>query len=79
MELLRSESGILINSFIATKGLVIPQGIYTVDKLQAVILGVDVNITINNVTIFYISGTGFIFSPNVEYTLSVDVPCHVMD
>lgn len=79
MELLRSESGIIINSFIAIKGLVIPQGIYTVDKLQAVILGLDVDITIDNVTLSYPSGTGFIFSPNVEYTLSVDVPCHVMD
>ena len=79
MEFLRSESGILINSFIATKGQVISSGLYTVDKLQAVILGVDVDITIDNVTLSYTSGSGFIFSPNVEYTLSVEVPCHIMN
>ena len=77
MKLEKDISDFRLQGFAPNKGVSL-SGAVLVNETTIVKLGSNVNISIDNVSIEYLSGEGLILVPGISYTFSASVNCHIM-
>lgn len=78
MNLLNDDNYAPIQGFAPKKGTTL-SGVYIPTKTVAVMLGGDVNISIDGISLAYSEGAGIILAEGIEYTFDTSVNVHMMD
>jgi len=78
MKLITDKDGAVVQGFAPKSGKVIEQGVYTPLKDEVVFLGVDVDITMDGVTLTYPVGSVLILAQGVSVEFGTATPVHCL-
>jgi len=78
MKLITDKDGAVVQGFAPKSGKVIDQGVYTPLRDEVIFLGIDVDITIDGITITYPIGSVLVLAQGSSVEFGVSTPVHCL-